>query len=253
MIPQFAISLICGLALTWCLMPRRQVTSGFFRIQNLLTLGMSVLAYLTAPQLYETAWPARWLSVNSLRGLAAASGAISFVSSVLWTLERRQAATAGAFLLLGLSLAMLLGLTPRDYPLIAPTTAGAALSSAWLIGASMGAMLLGHWYLTATGMPLAPLVRLNWLYLAAALTRGAFAAGFLATGPAIDWSAHGVWLGMRWGAGIVGPLVMAVLVFRILRYRNTQSATGVLFAAVILVFMGEMAATLLTRDRAWPA
>ncbi len=40
MIPQFAPSLVWGLSLTWCLMPRRQVTSGFFRIQNLLTLGL---------------------------------------------------------------------------------------------------------------------------------------------------------------------------------------------------------------------
>jgi len=253
MIPQFALSLICGLALTWCLMPRRQVTSGFFRIQNLLTLGMSVLAYLTAPQLYETAWPARWLSVDPLRGLAAAAGGISFVSSVLWTLERRRGATALAYLLCGVSLVMLLGLTPPDDSPLSATTAGAALSGAWLLGGSVAAMLLGHWYLTAKGMPLAPLIRLNWLFLAAVVARGLFAAGFLIAGPKIDWSAHGVWLGMRWGAGIAGPLVMGVLVFRILRYRNTQSATGVLFAAVILVFMGEMASILLTRDRHWPA
>jgi hypothetical protein len=38
----------------------------------------------------------------------------------------------------------------------------------------------------------------------------------------------------------------------ILRYRNTQSATGVLFAAVILVFIGETTAAVLSRDLKWP-
>ena len=50
---------------------------------------------------------------------------------------------------------------------------------------------------------------------------------------------------MRWLAGILGPLAIAVMAIRILRYRNTQAATGVLFAGVILVFIGEMAAALL--------
>jgi hypothetical protein len=40
----------------------------------------------------------------------------------------------------------------------------------------------------------------------------------------------------------------SIVVTKILKYRNTQAATGVLFAALILVFMGEMAAALLERD-----
>jgi len=41
-------------------------------------------------------------------------------------------------------------------------------------------------------------------------------------------------------------------VLRILKYRNTQSATGVLFAAVILAFIGETTAALLFREFHWP-
>ena len=253
MIPQFALSLICGLSLTWCLMPRRQVTSGFFRIQNLLALGMSVLLFLTAPQLFEADSPARRLTLTPFRVLAAAAGAVSFITSVLWTLERRRAGEVGGYVLLAISGGMLLGLAPSSEGFVRPIWTAGSLAGAWLLGGSMAAMLLGHWYLTARGMPLAPLVRLNAMFLAAVLVRGLLALLFAATGPATDWSAHGAWLFLRWGAGILGPLVMAVLVFRILRYRNTQSATGVLFAAVILVFMGEMAAELLTRDRHWPA
>jgi hypothetical protein len=51
---------------------------------------------------------------------------------------------------------------------------------------------------------------------------------------------------------LAGPLLLSLMVRRILRYRNTQSATGVLFAAVILVFIGETTAALLFRDFQWP-
>jgi hypothetical protein len=49
-------------------------------------------------------------------------------------------------------------------------------------------------------------------------------------------------ISLRWAAGIAGPLILVILTRRVLRYRNTQSATGVLFAAVILVFIGEAVA-----------
>ena len=47
MIAQFALRLICGMSLMWALMPRQHVTSGFFRIQMLVAMGLSVLATLT--------------------------------------------------------------------------------------------------------------------------------------------------------------------------------------------------------------
>jgi hypothetical protein len=57
-----------------------------------------------------------------------------------------------------------------------------------------------------------------------------------------------MWLVLRWLAGIVAPLVLAVMVWRILRYRNTQAATGVLFVGVIVTFIGELSATLVSRE-----
>jgi len=38
------------------------------------------------------------------------------------------------------------------------------------------------------------------------------------------------------------------MVWRILRYRNTQAATGVLFVGVIVTFIGELSATLVSRE-----
>ena len=56
MIAQFALRLICGMSLMWAIMPRRQVTSGFFRIQMLVVMGLGVLATLTE---YRKAMEAR--------------------------------------------------------------------------------------------------------------------------------------------------------------------------------------------------
>jgi hypothetical protein len=57
----------------------------------------------------------------------------------------------------------------------------------------------------------------------------------------VQWT----WFTLRWLAGIVGPLAISFMAIQILRYRNTQAATGVLFAGVILTFIGEMSAALL--------
>ena len=56
MVPVFALRLIFGMSLTWCVM-REQVTSGFFRIQMLVTLGLGVLATLTLSHLNDPRAP----------------------------------------------------------------------------------------------------------------------------------------------------------------------------------------------------
>lgn len=250
MIPQFALRLICGMSLTWCLMPRAEVTAGFFRIQMLAVLGLSVLATLTAGQLELAAGGERWLSTSGVSALCIAIGIAAFAGSVLWTLARRRAGTVVALGIAAASLTALGGTLPRGADLLA---AASEVSAAWLLGGAMTTMLLGHWYLTAPMMSISPLSRLNRHLLTAACLRGVLAGIGVAT--LEEWTlsqAESIWLAMRWAAGIVGPLAMCLLVWRILRYRNTQSATGVLFAAVILTIIGETAAALLSRELRWP-
>jgi hypothetical protein len=57
-----------------------------------------------------------------------------------------------------------------------------------------------------------------------------------------------MWLALRWLAGILGPLVVCWMTMQILKLRNTQAATGVLFVGVILTFIGELSASLLYYD-----
>lgn len=123
-------------------------------------------------------------------------------------------------------------------------------------------MLLGHWYLTTPTMSIEPLKRLNLFLGIAGLLRLILSATtvFMLSGGAFDsaetrlrWVAvPQAWLGLRWLAGIIGPLVVCLMVWRILKYRNTQSATGVLFVGVILAFIGDMTAALLLNETKWP-
>jgi hypothetical protein len=250
MIPQFALRLICGMSLTWCLMPCAAVTAGFFRIQMLAALGLSALATITVSQLESAAAGEAWLGQSSVRTLCILLGGCTFVGSIVWTLARRRAGGLLGGLVAAVSLACLLGTLPREAGLLAAVS---EVSSAWLVGGAVTAMLLGHWYLTAPMMSLAPLTRLNQYFGGAALLRAVLAMVGLATLSEMSLTEpQWIWLVLRWSAGIIAPVVLCLLVWRILRYRNTQSATGVLFAGVILTFIGETTAALLSRDLEWP-
>lgn len=139
----------------------------------------------------------------------------------------------------------------------------AAVAFAWLdplgegliLGFTMAAMLLGHWYLNAPGMPLEPLMRLIGL-LAVAVVLRAFVC---AAGLGLEIDAAGrpdvsemLFLGMRWLGGLIGTAILAVMAWQTLKVPNTQSATGILYVAVITTFLGELASGLLSAQAAYP-
>jgi hypothetical protein len=256
MITQFALRLICGMSATWCLMPRSEVTCGFFRIQMLVTLGLGVLAALFGASLPAVEQKSSLLSLTTIQGLAVGAAVASYIGSVVWTLARRRAGGAFAGIVFVTSVVALIGSLPRsafEHRGPAVLAFGSELSAAWLLGGSITAMLLGHWYLTAPMMKIRPLQVLNFSWAASALSRGVFAgAALFLLEPRSFSTMQSIWLAMRWICGIVAPLILAILVRQILRYRNTQSATGVLFAGDILVFIGETTAALLARDLSWP-
>ncbi len=123
------------------------------------------------------------------------------------------------------------------------------IATSLLIGGATAGMLLGHWYLTAPTMSIAPLGRVNACFGSAAVLRLVVSlAGLVLVWPRLAGGTPVLWLVLRWTAGIGGPLVLALMVWRILRYRNTQAATGVLFVGVIVTFIGELSATLVSRE-----
>ena len=252
MIAQFAARLIFGMALTWAFLPQPKISSGFFRIQMLVVLGLAVLGCLTGNTANTTPI---LVSPSPILPLFIGIAVLAFLGSVFWTLERRVAGRWFGNIIAFSSLAIIVVFATRPAtPLLENALrVDSEVATSAILGVTMVAMLLGHWYLTAPTMSHDPLRRANQLFAVAVLMR--FVMSAIALG--MNWQLVGsgtalTWLALRWIAGILGPALLAVMVWRILKYRNTQSATGVLFVGVILTFIGELSATLLTRELGVP-
>lgn len=178
--------------------------------------------------------------------------ALAYSGSMAWTLERRQGGAIFGGLIALLSTILLVVMARSSVNLNLNSSVQIAmpepweyadtLTAAWLIGSATASMLIGHWYLTATGMKLDPFIHYNRVFIAACVLRIIVVIGIYSQSD-VDSSSNWSLLTLRW-AGLVGPLIMAILTIQILKYRNTQSATGLLYAATTLVFMGEMAGNL---------
>ena len=137
---------------------------------------------------------------------------------------------------------------------------GAAVVGCAGVGAMCGIvlmeMLLGHAYLTAAKMTIAPFRRMNFA-LAAALALRIF---FGLCGVLMEqrwpvelfWTRSGLLIGTRWLVGLLVPAVFVYMTHDCIKRRSTQSATGILYVAGVLVFIGEMIALYLTRETGLP-
>ncbi len=124
-----------------------------------------------------------------------------------------------------------------------------------LLGTTAAAMVLGHWYLVDTALSIRPLLFAANLFCAAALLRAAVALLGLGAGGARElalsqpadliYSTTALFFSFRVITGLVAPLVVSWLVRGTVRIRSTQSATGLLYVALILVLFGELTAVFL--------
>jgi hypothetical protein len=104
-------------------------------------------------------------------------------------------------------------------------------------------------------MELAPLRRLVVLMLVMVALRALLcgtgagleiAATSSITGP--FWAV----LSLRWLSGLAGTALLALMTWYILKIPNTQSATGILYVAVICVFLGELTSQFLSTGSGYP-
>ena len=242
MMADFAVRLAGGLAGMLLLAPRPVVPLAFFRTHCLVILGLFVGAAL-----------AEGRSVPPVILTATIGGGVSaYLASALWGLGLPRLAvpaTTIAFLV-GLGLIVEDGHFSTSFGFF---NAASRVASAALLGSSLSAMLLGHHYLTAPAMTIAPLRRYV-LAMAIALTvRTSLAAVglslWLGQGPSrsVEHVAP-LFLGMRWGMGVLGPTLATLLTWKTVQIRSTQSATGILYIAVTLVLFGELAGLILGRS-----
>jgi hypothetical protein len=257
---QFLLRISFGLAFGMAVTPARLVSSGYYRNHLYVTMGLATLAALVASQ-----------TSSFVAVLAAATAALSYIGSVCWLYEAKRAGVIILWLVAACSLAAAIvgevGTTAQlgSADSAAPNSgylathealrATSVVTSGLVLGMTLAAMLLGHWYLNAPGMELAPLRRLLVL-MAVAIGLQIIVS---ATGLVGEWhlvgAPHVRWLMfviLRWSFGLVGVLALIVMTWQTLKIPNTQSATGILYVAVIGTFVGELMALLLSAESVYP-
>jgi hypothetical protein len=128
------------------------------------------------------------------------------------------------------------------------------LTAATLIGSVLVAMNLGHAYLQDAALPFDFLERLANLFLGAAVAKTAVSAALLAPAAVRLWpglldSFDGMLVVVRVVPGLAAPIVLGLMVRSCARAKANQSATGILYAALVFVIVGEAVSMHLTLGR----
>jgi hypothetical protein len=245
MLADFAIRLACGLAILLLVAPWREIPPAFFRTHAQVILGLLVLAALDL---------SRGGDRGPMLATVVASAALAFAASVLWGLGLPRLALPVTANLAAAAAGVLVAASRSDPWGLWALNAAGRLASAFLLGATLTAMLLGHYYLTAPAMSIAPLVRFVRCMAWGLGARAALAAlgwwlwhvGMV--GPSATGEVSPFFLAIRWGMGFAGPALAAFLAWKTVAIRSTQSATGILYIAMTLVLFGELTALILARD-----
>ncbi len=239
LLADFSVRLSFGLILTLILTSWREVPIRFFRIQNQVILGTLVLAALDQ---------SRSSGPSLALGLIVAGVILSYLATVSWGLGLPQVGVAAGLLAAMATGAWMVDASQSPHPALWALNVSSRISSGGLMGATLTAMLLGHYYLIAPSMTTEPLKRalstivvgLIARCLLAGIALGTMQAGLWGSGFR-DHSPDATFLAMRWGMGFVGVAVSVYLARRTAEIRSTQSATGILYITTVFVLFGELA------------
>jgi hypothetical protein len=254
---QFVFRVTFGVALAMGITPARAVSSGFYRVHLWVLMGVNTLASLCVYTQRESL-AVRLGHVTPVLGLAIGLTLGSYLGAVLWLYERKAAGVASLFLVTSGGLLAALFATPwppaENFTGVSLTLLD-IVTSGLLLGSTLSAMFLGHWYLNTPTMELRPLRRLVVFMAAAVVTRmvvsGAGLVLHVGSASSLE-TVFWIFVTFRWLAGLLGTLVIALMSWYTLKIPNTQSATGILYAGVILAFIGELTSQFLSADTLYP-
>jgi hypothetical protein len=245
LLTQFLLRLAFGLAVGMAITSSRKVTSGFFRNHLYVTLGLTTLAAMVAKLSPIVMW------------IAVAAAVLSYIGSAAWLYEANRVGKLTLCMVTACSIAAaVLGQsTVYTSGHVQWWSSLSVATSGLVLGLTFASMLLGHWYLNAPGMELAPLRRLLAAAAIAVVTQSVVVGAGLVAEISVRPSVSASWLLfvlLRWSFGLCGVLALLWMARRTLEIPNTQSATGILYVAVLGVFIGELTGLLLSAESAYP-
>jgi hypothetical protein len=250
LVSQFLFRLTFGLALALNLTNHKQVIPAFYKNHLWVTMGLMAL---TTVQCFAEP------GLEAVKYWALAAVIASYLGSVAWIYQspkwgRIFTAIVSACAFVGCIHTRTEVTSEMSKASVAPEMSKILsfidpVSSGLLLGFIMGAMLLGHWYLNSPTMKMAPLERLMKLAFGATILRTIVSLSLLiiyVNSFGFPESTQLSFLALRWLAGILGVAVTLIMTWQTLKIPNTQSATGILYVGVIVSFMGELVASLLS-------
>jgi hypothetical protein len=248
----FLILLAGGIMLAAAVPQPREVSVHWLRLAGILALAFAGLAIFFLVRRAEIRAMVLWTFVGAGAAMLAQ---LAFVQ-VLALGTQRLLAMLAFFIAVGGALVLTAGAT-----IAKPQAAALLLILACAgVGATCGIalmdMLLGHAYLTAARMTIAPFRRLNFALAVALGTRVVLnlVAVMLQSVRPIElfWPRFGLYVGTRWLVGLIVSMIFVYLAHDCIKRRSTQSATGILYVAGVLIFIGELLALYLVRETGLP-
>lgn len=120
------------------------------------------------------------------------------------------------------------------------------LFSGLLMGSVSVGMVLGHWYLVNRRLSIRALIRCSFFFFLISLLRTLWAI-LMTLMHLSAWSfvknyvqLISIFTFQRWAYGLILPPIFAWMIYQTARIRSTQSATGILYAAMVVTLMGEL-------------
>jgi hypothetical protein len=248
----FLILLAGGIMLAAGICDPKQVTLNYLRLAGILALsaaGLSLFFLFKGPEAAD-----RREVFMTLAVFVAILAQLATVQ-IGWRTSQRILSLMALILALNVA-EFQQPIGKNDSPLLEPLWIAGTLLIAAMMGIALMDMLLGHAYLTASQMTMAPFRRLN-LSLAvvtvASILLTIVAVIFRLCDPEyLFWGRYGLLLITRWLVGLAVPAVFIYMAHDCIKRRATQSATGILYVAGVLIFIGGIVSLYLLRETQLP-
>jgi hypothetical protein len=231
-----------------------EIGTSFFRFISGVSIVLLILAFWAQPfTQFSLAMPFAAQSAIDGQVMALLLASIFFILLTAFLLKHGGKIYALPAVACGLAATSKLALTfPTSSGVPNWMMAGSFVTSTLMLGTVLGTMITGHWYLVNRKLTLRPLQMATRVFIGVAGLRLAVVATIIFTllnSPEtvqaetarnmLGFSAPGLLFWARVAFGLLAPMIFGMMIWGTVKVRNTQSATGILYATIVLVLVGE--------------